>query len=275
MLTPCAPRCAPPPAAVFISTEHNHTFYGSHSPGAKYHVARALDATTFAPTSAAYGFGTSGRYDFTQGGERKSPGPKYDLGDGTFSTQILSRYKTVNGTRFGTSTREVAARASLTKEMAQSPNFANKESPGPSRYTLPVSLGRQVATRNGGIEPKPEWGWGTEERFKKHSGLGSGTDTTPGPATAKPNNALGPQKLARYKSSPVIGFGKGASRSTAMRVENRSPGPKYAPYSSVGPQAVTGARTPPQFSFGTSNRDSYAARMHGTVTPGPGAYNPV
>jgi len=194
----------------------------------------------------------------------------------TFGPQVLSSYKSATGSRFGKATRDQSARASLSKEMAESPNFANKDSPGPCVYTLPVSLGRQVATRNGGMEPKPEWGLGSEQRFKKHSGLASGTDDSPGPATAKFGTMLGPQRLARFKSSPAIGFGHGDSRINAFRAESaRSPGPIYAPQSSVGTQAITGARTPPRFSFGTSTRDQHSQRVHGTVTPGPGAYSPV
>jgi hypothetical protein len=238
---------------------------------------RAMSKTTFGgATAPAFSFGSGGRYDFTQGGERKSPGPKYSMPGATFGPQVLSSYRSVSGTRFGKATRDQAARASLSKDMAQSLNFATKDSPGPFVYMLPASLGRQVATRNGGMEPKPEWGWGSEERFKKHSGLQTGTDETPGPATAKFGTMLGPQRLARHKSSPVISFGKGDSRVSAFKAESdRSPGPIYAPYSSVGRQTVTGARTPPQFTFGTSTRDSYTQRVFGTVTPGPGAYNPV
>jgi len=267
---------ARPKPPVFISTEHNHTFYGSHSPGAKYKVAKAMARTTFMHTSPSHSFGAGGRYDFTQGGEKKSPGPQYTLPDNTFGPQVSSRYKNAGAASFGRATREQAARASLSKEMSESPNFANKDSPGPMKYNLPVSLGRQTATRNGGMEPKPEWAWSSEERFKKHSGLASGTDSTPGPVTAKPHNALGPQRLGRFKSSPVISFGRGESRVSAFKAESsRSPGPQYPPYSSVGKQSFTGARTPPRFTFGTSTRDSYAQRMHGTVTPGPGAYNPI
>lgn len=126
------------------------------------------------------------------------------------------------------------------------------------------------------MEPKPEWGLGSEERFKKHSGLESGTDSSPGPTTAKFGTMLGTQRLARYKSSPIVGFGKGDSRAHSFKADTaRSPGPIYNPYSSVGRQTITGARTPARFTFGTSTRDSFKVRMHGTVTPGPGAYNPV
>ncbi|KAJ1623721.1 hypothetical protein T492DRAFT_1053011 [Pavlovales sp. CCMP2436] len=237
----------------------------SNSPGA-YRVARALTRTTFSKTAPAYSFGSGARSDFTQG--RKSPGPKYAIPTATFGPQVLSNYRSDSGSRFGTASRDQAARAGLSKEMAQSPNFANKEGPGPSVYTLPASLGRQTSTA-GGMEPKPEWGWGTAERFPDRS---SGP-YSPGPATAKFGTLLGTQQLACYKSSPSISFGKGDSRADAFRAESdRSPGPIYSPFSSVGKQVITGARTPPQFSFGTSKRDG---RTGPSNTPGPGSYNAV
>lgn len=226
-------------------------------------------------TSPAFGFGSGGRHDFTQGGEKKTPGPKYTIPNATFGPQVLSSYKSSSGSSFGVGSRDQAARASLSKEMAQSPNFALEDSPGPCAYTLPVSLGRQTATRNGGMEPKPECAIGLEERFLKHSGLGTGTDSTPGPATAVAGSMLGTQRLARFKSSPMVGFGKGDSRAHSFAADaNRSPGPIYSPYSSVGKQVLTGSRTPPRFTFGSSQRDTFK-HVHGATTPGPGAYNPA
>lgn len=103
-----------------------------------------MGKTTFASASPAFSFGSGERYDFTQGGERKSPGPKYTVPSATFGPQVLSSYKSATGSSFGKATREQSARASLSKEMAMSPNFANKDSPGPCLYNMPVSLGRQV-----------------------------------------------------------------------------------------------------------------------------------
>jgi hypothetical protein len=121
------------------------------------------------------------------------------------------------------------------------------------------------------MEPKPVWGTGTEPRFRMHSGMQSGSDETPGPATAVFSDGMGPQVLARYRSAPVVGFGKGDSRANTFAAEaRRSPGPIYYPK-----WPITGTRNPPKFSFGTSTRDSYARRGYGASSPGPGAYNVV
>lgn len=181
---------------------------------------------------------------------------------------------------FGSSSREQAGKVFVSQEHTALAT-AGKGSPGPgANYQIPASIGGSQP--DGRRKNPPSWSMGKNQRFtpKEEAKAPDGRrGNNPGPGHyTKPPPAVGPQTLARFKSSPMVGFGT-AGRKEVRKVwisqEHQrtdmhgmgSPGPA-APYqlgSTCGKMVNSDMKNPPAWVFGSAKHA--ADRI--AIGPGP------
>ena len=185
---------------------------------------------------------------------------------------------------FGSGSREQAGKLFVSQEHTQLAT-AGKGSPGPAMYTLLAAVGGKQP--DGRKSDPPSWGFGTAQRFRPRTAPikpDGRAGNNPGPGYyAPPPASVGPQVLARLKSSPLVGFGT-AERKNVRKVfisqahQNTdlygmgSPGP-HATYqipSTMGKQPHSTAENPPAWVIGSSARPKDQAGLN---SPGPATYS--
>lgn len=267
---------------LFISQEHTLIATGgSHSPGPVYTLppsvggnqpdGRKRDAPSF-------GFGTASRFrrDGPRYREPAVPAPNaYNVTTSIGGKQPDARKIDAPVWTFGGAKRE-KARKIFVSQAHQKTDFHGVDSPGPGRYDVPTTLGKQA---DGAISSPPAWLFGSAVRTIMEPGWSS-----PGPIYGRVDG-LGTQVDSRRRSAATPGFGASTRDGCAkVFISGRhgknlygrgSPGPaaSYQLDGALGKQVASTKGQSPRAAFSKESRfRRHEKELRSNTVPGPGAY---
>jgi len=165
-------------AKTFITEEHNKALHGVNSPGpATYMLQGAVGKQQLNQnnTEPAWVFGTGQRfvYDHVKRAAA-SPGPGAYLATQSVGPQVASTKPTTPRFGFGTGDRSHQEKVFIGEEHAKI--SGGKDAPGPGQYVIHAMTGQKLSDSR--QYTASSWGFGTAERFNKHSNKHT---STPGP----------------------------------------------------------------------------------------------
>ena len=167
-------------AKVYLSAEHDKSFYGINSPGplANYKIRASVGKQNDSrkPDKPAWVFGSTGRFKYDHiKRAASSPGPGAYNVLASVGPQVSSAMPSAMMAGFGTGDRDTRNKLFLSHEHEKTDY--GRHSPGPMAYTLPSTNGKQMLSRN---RSAPSVGFGTGARWSSDKPKLRGS-TTPGP----------------------------------------------------------------------------------------------